>query len=69
MHEHGYRVVLTGEGSDETLAGYPHFRRDLLLNESGDPTSASVTSRLATLEQGNSVSRGLLLQCEKHDLS
>lgn len=57
----GYRVVLTGEGSDETLAGYPHFRRDLLLSESSDPASPGVTSRLAALEQHNAVSRGLLL--------
>lgn len=25
----GYKVALTGEGSDETLAGYPHLRQDL----------------------------------------
>ena len=27
----GIKVVLTGEGSDEIFAGYPHFRRDLVL--------------------------------------
>lgn len=27
----GYKVILTGEGADEVLLGYPHFRRDLLL--------------------------------------
>jgi asparagine synthase (glutamine-hydrolysing) len=29
VHEHGYKVALTGEGSDEWLAGYPwfHFHR------------------------------------------
>jgi asparagine synthase (glutamine-hydrolysing) len=26
----GYKVVLTGEGSDETLAGYPYFIEDML---------------------------------------
>lgn len=25
----GYKVALTGEGADEVLAGYPHFRQDL----------------------------------------
>jgi len=28
----GYKVVLTGEGADETLAGYPFFKEDLLNN-------------------------------------
>jgi asparagine synthase (glutamine-hydrolysing) len=30
----GHHVLLTGEGADEVLAGYAHFRRDLLV-ESG----------------------------------
>jgi len=30
VHEAGYKVVLTGEGADEILAGYMHFRRDLI---------------------------------------
>ncbi|MGH9326861.1 MAG: asparagine synthase (glutamine-hydrolyzing) [Terriglobia bacterium] len=29
VRQAGYKVVLTGEGSDEMLAGYLHFRRDL----------------------------------------
>jgi asparagine synthase (glutamine-hydrolysing) len=28
VHASGYKVVLTGEGSDELLAGYPHFGAD-----------------------------------------
>jgi asparagine synthase (glutamine-hydrolysing) len=31
VHEAGYRVALTGEGSDEWLAGYPWFRANKLL--------------------------------------
>jgi asparagine synthase (glutamine-hydrolysing) len=31
VHAHGYKVALTGEGSDEWLAGYPWFRIHRLL--------------------------------------
>jgi asparagine synthase (glutamine-hydrolysing) len=32
VHEHGYRVVVTGEGADELFAGYPFFKQDLGLS-------------------------------------
>ncbi len=32
VRDSGIKVVLTGEGSDEIFAGYPHFRRDLVLH-------------------------------------
>src|SRR5262249_10180262 len=38
VRDAGFKVVLTGEGSDEILAGYPPFRRDLLLSDTAmDP--------------------------------
>ena len=61
VRDAGYKVVLTGEGSDEILAGYPHFRRDMLLYDNGGQDPEAVRSLLAELEQGNAVSRGLLL--------
>jgi asparagine synthase (glutamine-hydrolysing) len=32
VRDAGYKVILTGEGSDEVLGGYLHFRRDLSVN-------------------------------------
>lgn len=31
VHDHGYRVALTGEGADEALAGYPWYKANRLL--------------------------------------
>src|SRR5260370_21606956 len=52
----GYKVVLTGERSDEIVAGYPHFRQDLFRNAGEDSTEL-----LRSLRDRNSASRGLLL--------
>jgi asparagine synthase (glutamine-hydrolysing) len=57
VHGAGYKVVLTGEGSDEILAGYPHFRLDLARHCSGTEGAALQESLAAS----NTVSRGLLL--------
>ena len=61
VRDAGYKVVITGEGSDEILGGYAHFRRDMLLynREGQDPDV--VASLLDDLEKLNPVSRGLLL--------
>jgi len=61
VRDAGYKVVITGEGSDEILGGYAHFRRDMLLynNEGQDP--AAIPGLLEELERANPVSRGLLL--------
>jgi len=57
----GYKVVLTGEGSDEILGGYAHFRRDMLLYNRNGQDAATIASLLHNLEELNPVSRGLLL--------
>jgi len=61
VRDAGYKVVLTGEGSDEILGGYPHFRRDMLLYNREGQDEASVAESLEWLNQHNTVSRGLLL--------
>jgi asparagine synthase (glutamine-hydrolysing) len=38
----GFRVALSGEGSDEILAGYPHLRQDLLRHDAANDTTADM---------------------------
>ncbi len=61
VRDAGYKVVLTGEGSDEILGGYPHFRRDMLLYNREGQDPAAIEELLRWLEDHNTVSRGLLL--------
>ncbi|HXC52303.1 MAG TPA: asparagine synthase (glutamine-hydrolyzing) [Candidatus Limnocylindrales bacterium] len=61
VREAGYKVVLTGEGSDEILGGYPPFRRDMLLYDNDGQDPAVVRGLLEELDNANPVSRGLLL--------
>lgn len=61
VRDAGYKVVITGEGSDEILGGYAHFRRDMLLYNKEGQDPAQVASLLQDLERLNPVSRGLLL--------
>lgn len=61
VRDSGIKVVMTGEGSDEILAGYPHFRRDAVMYGSDDLDAATKQQLLAQLEQANKVSSGLLM--------
>src|SRR5262249_54941247 len=61
VRDAGYKVVLTGEGSDEILAGYAHFRRDMLLQSAQGQDADAVRQLLAQREGSTPVSRGLLL--------
>jgi asparagine synthase (glutamine-hydrolysing) len=57
----GYKVVFTGEGSDEILGGYAHFRRDMLLYNQEGQDAAAMAAMLADIERMNPVSRGLMM--------
>ncbi len=61
VRDAGYKVVITGEGSDEILGGYAHFRRDVLLYNREGQDPAVIAGLLEDLEKLNPVSRGLLL--------
>ncbi len=56
----GIKVVLTGEGADEIVAGYPPFRLDAF--RQGGQTREEVERRTAALEANNQASRGLLVR-------
>jgi len=42
VRENGYKVVITGEGSDELFGGYPFFKRDLLLHAGNASTEEAL---------------------------
>ena len=61
VRDAGYKVVYTGEGSDELLGGYAHFRSDMVRHNTQGQDPAEVRRLLQELEDNNPVSRGLLL--------
>ncbi len=55
----GHKVVLTGEGADEILAGYSFFREDALTQESCTNTSSDIQQRLRQLHAANHLTSGV----------
>lgn len=60
VRDNGFKVVLTGEGSDEIFAGYSSFRSDFLLYQKS-LQDADNNSKLEELRNNNGISAGLLL--------
>jgi asparagine synthase (glutamine-hydrolysing) len=60
VRDAGIKVVFTGEGADEILAGYPTARRDLILFNSDGLDANEAERLLRELEAANRVSRGIL---------
>ena len=60
VRDAGFKVVYTGEGSDEIFGGYVHFRSDMLQHNNGGQDAGEVQRLLKELAKANSVSHGLL---------
>ncbi len=61
VRDAGYKVVVTGEGSDELFAGYPAFRNDLFLHGLDDLPEADRREWEATLHEKNALFKGAML--------
>jgi asparagine synthase (glutamine-hydrolysing) len=61
VRDAGFKVVYTGEGSDEIFGGYIHFRTDMLQHNSEGQDPAEIQRLVRQLETANAVSRGLLM--------
>ncbi len=64
----GYKVVVTGEGSDELFAGYPAFRRDMFLHGLDHLSPAERAGWEQLLAESNKLFKGAMLaEDELHD--
>jgi asparagine synthase (glutamine-hydrolysing) len=68
VNQAGYKVVVTGEGSDELFGGYPAFRRDMFLHGMDTLSPAERVEWEAILAEGNKLFKGAMLaENELHD--
>lgn len=67
VNEAGYKVVVTGEGSDELFAGYPAFRRDMFLHGLDSLSAAERSSWEQMLAESNKLFKGAMLAEDEID--
>lgn len=67
VNETGYKVVMTGEGSDELFGGYPAFRRDMFLHGLDHLAPEERAEWEAMLAESNELFRGAMLAEESHE--
>ncbi|MCA8954233.1 MAG: asparagine synthase (glutamine-hydrolyzing) [Planctomycetes bacterium] len=63
----GYKVVITGEGSDELFAGYPSFRADLFRHGLDDLPAGEREAMQRALADSNRVFQGAMLPGAAYD--
>ncbi|MEN7547115.1 asparagine synthase (glutamine-hydrolyzing) [Rapidithrix thailandica] len=61
VNECGYRVVVTGEGSDELFGGYPAFKRDMLLHGHEGASAEELESYRKLMDESNKLFKGAIL--------
>ncbi|MEJ2362465.1 MAG: asparagine synthase (glutamine-hydrolyzing) [Gammaproteobacteria bacterium] len=61
VNEAGYKVVVTGEGSDELFGGYPAFRRDMFLHGLDSLSAADRVAWEQMLAENNKLFKGAML--------
>ncbi len=64
VNKSNYKVVLTGEGSDELFAGYPSFRRDMFLYGLDDLASEERDQWHKLLNESNKLFTGSMLPAD-----
>lgn len=70
VNKAGYKVVVTGEGSDELFGGYPAFRRDMFMHGMDMLSPAERSEWEGMLKESNKLFSGAMLaENEIHDTS
>lgn len=67
VNENKYKVVMTGEGSDELFGGYPAFRRDMFLHGLDSLNAKDKADWQSLLDQSNAIFTGAMLSKEQID--
>ncbi|MEX2365647.1 MAG: asparagine synthase (glutamine-hydrolyzing), partial [Pseudohongiellaceae bacterium] len=67
VNKSNYKVVMTGEGSDELFGGYPAFRRDMFLHGLDSLSHDEKAEWHAMLNESNALFTGAMLAREQVD--